>query len=95
MSDNKKQNEQIRVNMQPEIARGCYSNAARVVHSNHEFVFDYLLSMPEDKTLVARVVMSPQHAKSFCEALQNNLRLFEEKFGTIQLQHSNSGEEFH
>jgi hypothetical protein len=35
---------------------------------------------------IATVLMSPAHAKAVCEALANTLRLYEEKFGEIDLE---------
>jgi flagellar protein FlaG len=45
---------------------------------------------PED--IVAEVVMSPQHAKSFFEMFEKNLKEYEEAFGEINIQPSPEAE---
>lgn len=72
----------------PEGAEGgVYSNQAAVRHSNLEFILDFLRRVPEKERplLVARVVVSPQHAKIFAQALSAQVRAYEEKFGEIKL----------
>jgi hypothetical protein len=40
----------------------------------------------------ARIVMSPQHAKAFSQALAQNLRQYENDFGEIKLQPKQQGQ---
>jgi Protein of unknown function (DUF3467). len=45
---------------------------------------------PED--IVAEVVMSPQHAKSFLQMFEKNLKDYEEAFGEINIEPSSEAE---
>jgi len=64
---------------------GIYSNTAIVRHSLVEFILDFAQRTPEagSAKLVARITMSPQHAKSLLLALQKNVEVYEQKFGKI------------
>ena len=66
-------------------AEGIYSNLAIISHSNAEFVIDFtrlLPGVPKAK-VHARIIMTPQHAKLFLNALKENLSKFESQFGEI------------
>jgi len=54
-------------------------------HTGEEFILDFMNVMPPQGSLVARVIVSPPHAKRLCAALQENIKRYEEKFGTISL----------
>lgn len=68
-------------------AQGVYANLALITHSSSEFVLDFAKMLPglQRAIVQARVVMTPQHAKMFARALQENLSKFEEKYGTIRI----------
>lgn len=69
----------------PEIARGAYSNLAIVRHSPEDFTIDFLVQDPNGPAhLVARVFTNPPHMKRLVEALTDNLRKYEQKFGQIE-----------
>ncbi|GAB4363917.1 MAG: hypothetical protein Kow0042_02130 [Calditrichia bacterium] len=79
--------QQINIELSPEQAEGIYSNLALITHSPAEFVIDFTRIMPGvPKTKVyARVVMTPQHAKSLLRALEDNIKKYEEQYGEIKL----------
>jgi hypothetical protein len=66
-------------------AEGIYSNLCVISHSSSEVILDFARTMPGvNKTRVhARIIMTPQHAKSLQQALSTNLAKFEEQFGAI------------
>lgn len=66
-------------------AEGIYSNLCVISHSSSEVILDFARTMPGvNKTRVhARIIMTPQHAKSLQQALATNLAKFEEQFGPI------------
>lgn len=76
---------QINIELSEEIAEGIYSNLAIITHSNQEFVLDFIKMMPgiPKAKVKARIVLTPQHAKRFMKALQDNVRKFESMHGTI------------
>ena len=62
-----------------EISKGVYSNLAVVRHTLNEFVIDFLFQLDTGAQLVSWVIMSPAHMKSFRDAVEHNLAMFEEK----------------
>ncbi|MFQ5641349.1 MAG: DUF3467 domain-containing protein [bacterium] len=80
-------NQQINVELGEKEAEGIYSNLALISHSPAEFVIDFTRMLPGvPKTKVyARIVMTPQHAKSFLSALQENISKYEKQFGEIKV----------
>ncbi len=76
---------ELRVDIDEGTAKGLYSNAATVAHSETEFVMDFLfLQTGAPKTKVhRRIVSRPKHTKRFWAALKENIRQFEKKFGPI------------
>jgi|SRR5690554_952215 len=84
MNDINKPNE-LSIELSEEVAEGIYSNLAIITHSNTEFVVDFLRIMPGvPKTRVkSRIVLTPEHAKRFMNALQDNIEKYESVNGPI------------
>lgn len=83
----KNQTQQINVELGEKEAEGIYSNLALITHSPAEFVFDFTRMLPgvPKAKVYARIIMTPQHAKSFLLALQENIKKFEEQFGEVNV----------
>lgn len=81
--DNKEQ--QIQVKITDEVLKGNYANMVQVGHSAEEFVLDFMNLFPPAGIVTARVLMSPSHAKRVLAALQDNIKKYEEQYGTISL----------
>ncbi len=79
--------QQINVELGEKEAEGIYSNLALISHSPAEFVIDFTRMLPGvPKTRVyARIIMTPQHAKSFLKALEENVGKYEKQFGEIKI----------
>jgi hypothetical protein len=77
---------QINIELPEEIAEGVYANLAMVAHSNSEFVIDFIRLMPgvPKAKVKSRVVITPEHAKRLLNALEDNIKKFEENFGIIK-----------
>jgi hypothetical protein len=58
-----------------------------IAHSPSEIVFDFIRLMPglPKARVQTRVIMTPQNAKSFAKALNDNLKKYEEQFGEIKI----------
>mgnify|MGYP002725716946 CR=1 FL=1 len=95
MSDHKKQEQtmnipqkdgQLNVELSEEIAEGIYSNLAIINHSPSEFVVDFIKVMPgvPKARVKSRIVLTPQHAKRFLRALQDNVNRYEAQHGEIK-----------
>lgn len=71
----------------PKELEAAYANLAFISHTPAELVIDfaqYLPRMPRGK-VVARVIMSPLHAKMLQYALAQNLATYERQFGEVKL----------
>lgn len=77
---------QINIEITDEVAEGVYSNLAMISHSPTEFVVDFVRVMPNTPKakVKSRIVLTPQHAKRFCKAMMENIKRYEQTFGTIQ-----------
>jgi hypothetical protein len=75
----------IDIKVDEHIALGQYSNLAAIRHTKEEFIFDYAFIFPDGPMgkLVSRIILSPAHAKRFMEALDANIKKYEENFGPI------------
>ncbi len=79
--------QQINVELGEKEAEGIYSNFALISHSPAEFVIDFTRMLPgvPKAKVFARIIMTPQHAKSFVMALQENIQKYESQYGEIKL----------
>jgi hypothetical protein len=73
--------QEIKIASQPDISRGVYSNVALIRHTPNEFVIDFLLQFDGTAQLVSRVIMSPSHMRAFKNAIDENLKKFEDIHG--------------
>ena len=81
------QQQQINIELGEKEAEGIYSNLALITHSPAKFVVDFTRMLPGiPKTKVyARIIMTPQHAKSLLRALDENIKKYESQFGEIKI----------
>ena len=92
MADPKKPNQkqgQINIELDAEVAQGTYSNLAIINHSVSEFVIDFVTIMPgvPKSKVKSRIILTPQHAKRFLKALNDNVNRFESTHGEIKDHH--------
>ena len=78
---------QIQIQLDDDIAQGMYINLVLVNHTETEFTLDVMYLQPQQpKARVrARLISSPKHVKRMVLALQENLRRYEERFGTVDV----------
>ena len=88
--------QQINVELGEKESEGIYSNFVLISHSPAEFVIDFTRMLPGvPKTKVyARIIMTPQHAKSFSRALNENVDKFEKEFGEIKILRGDQAKQF-
>ncbi|MCA9086420.1 MAG: DUF3467 domain-containing protein [Planctomycetaceae bacterium] len=67
------------------VSKGTFSTGAVVLQGQHEFIVDFLLRMQQPQLVAARVVLPPAVVAQFIQALQENLKKHEERFGPILL----------
>ena len=84
MEDNKNV-QQINIELTQDVSEGEYANFVVVTHSPAEFVMDFTKILPGVKKarVHSRVIMAPQHAKAFLDALGDNIKRFEHQNGEI------------
>lgn len=78
---------QLNIELSEEVAEGIYSNLAIITHSNTEFVVDFVRVMPgvPKARVKSRIVLTPEHAKRFMRALEDNIEKFEAVNGRIKI----------
>ncbi len=83
---NQAQGNQLSIELSEELAEGIYSNLAIITHSPAEFVVDFVKIMPgmPKAKVKSRVVLTPEHAKRFMRALQDNINKYEHEHGPIK-----------
>jgi hypothetical protein len=71
----------------PKDLAATYANTVMISHTPYEIVYDFIQLLPSDpKARVQhRITMTPVHAKMFLNAMQENLRRYEERHGEIKL----------
>jgi hypothetical protein len=77
----------IEIQLDEQVAQGNYCNLAIIAHSNSEFILDFATMLPglPKARVKSRVILTPEHAKRLLLSLQENLRNYESKFGTIKV----------
>ena len=83
MANQKEQN--LKLTIAPDVAHGTYSNLAVISHSPSEITLDFAQMLPGTDGAVVRqrVIMHPLHAKRLLAALNDNLKKYEQQFGSI------------
>jgi len=97
MANNEKQNQnQLQIQLKPEVADGKYSNLAMIGHGPNEFVLDFIFAAPgmPQAPVVSRIVMTPENAKQLMFALTDNVQKYENNFGEIKQKHQLPGGKF-
>jgi ribonuclease BN (tRNA processing enzyme) len=90
MADQQPNNQQLNIEISEEVSEGTYSNLVIITHSHAEFIVDFVNVMPgtPKSKVKSRIILTPQHAKRFLNALDDNIKRFEEAHGKIKDQES-------
>lgn len=85
MDDQSQQPKAPTITVKDDIALGQYSNFVSIAHNFAEVLLDFGRTLPgrPDIPVVARIIMNPFQAKQLLRALTHNVKMYEEKFGTI------------
>ena len=83
------QQQQINIELGDTEAQGTYANMAMIHNSPTEMIIDFARIMPRTPKakVVARIIMTPMHAKLLQQTLQQNIKKHEEQFGEIKVHH--------
>jgi len=73
--EDKKNPNQISIDLKEDIAQGIYSNLAIITHSPSEFIIDFVRIMPgvPKAEVKSRIILTPEHAKRLLMALKDNI----------------------
>ncbi len=84
--EEKKNVNQISIELKEDVAQGIYSNLAIITHSSSEFVVDFVRVMPgvPKAEVKSRIILTPEHAKRFLMALKDNIAKYENTHGIIK-----------
>jgi hypothetical protein len=77
---------QLNIEISEEVAEGAYANLAIITHSHAEFVIDFVNVMPgtPKSKVKSRIILTPQHAKRFMKAINENISKYEAANGAIK-----------
>lgn len=80
--------QQINIELGEKEAEGIYSNLAIISHSPAEFIVDFTRILPgvTKSKVLARIIMTPQHAKLLMNAMIDNITKYEQQYGEIKLE---------
>ncbi len=86
MANQKEQKQNLKLNITPEVSEGTYSNLVVISHNPTEIILDFAQMLPgiDGATVRQRVIMNPVHAKRTLAALNDNIKKYEQQFGTIE-----------
>jgi len=85
------QTQQLQIELGEKEAEGIYSNLAIITHSPAEFIIDFTRVTPgvPRARVHSRIIMTPQHAKLFLNALRENMERFESQYGEVRIEGQN------
>ena len=75
---------QLQVKITDEVLKGAYANMVQIAHTPEEFVLDFMNLFPPSGIVSARIIVSPSHMKRIAMALQDNIKKYEDQFGSIK-----------
>ncbi len=85
-TEKEEQKGQVNVEATDAQLQGVYTNLAYIGHSETEFVLDFLQRQPQQPNnakLITRFITSVKHAKLLFNALEDNIKKYEARFGKI------------
>ena len=84
--EEKKNPNQISIELKEDVAQGIYSNLAIITHSPSEFIVDFVRIMPgmPKAEVKSRIILTPEHAKRLLFALKDNIAKYEAAHGPIK-----------
>lgn len=79
---------QVQVHIEPTEAEGIYANLVFLAHSPSEFILDFARLLPgvSRAKVYARIIMTPQTARSLHSALGSRIEAYETQHGKIRTQ---------
>jgi len=76
--------QKIQIKVTDDELKGRFANMANVSHQEDHFLMDFYLVAPPAGQLVARIATSPGHMKALANAINEQLKKYEDNFGKIE-----------
>ncbi len=80
-NEDKPQQQEPRID--PLIMPGAYATGLAVIHSQEEFMLDFINGITAPPFVAARIIVTSQQLKRILGVLRENIRLYEKAFGVI------------
>lgn len=78
------ENKQIQIKISDNFPGGEYANALQVLNNKDEFVMNFMNIIGPNGRVVTKVIVTPGHMKRMINAMKDNLKKYEDKFGEIK-----------
>lgn len=77
----------LNIEISPEQSEGIYANGVGIHHTPSEFILDFLRVLPgaQKAKVFTRIIMTPQNVLLLKNALDDNIKKYEEKFDKIKI----------
>ena len=82
---NEQQPQRQEIKIADNIPGGEYANMMQVSHTQEEFMMVFMNVAGISGKVVSKVQTSPAHLKRIVDALQDNIKKYEERFGPIKI----------
>lgn len=94
--DHAPEDDALNIQLDESVAEGIYANLVMIAHSPEEFILDFIRMMPgvPKAKVKSRIIITPQHAKRFLNAMIENIDKYEAVYGAIGEGHAPEGMHF-
>ncbi len=75
--------EKLKMFFPDEIKKGAFSNNVFISHTPEEFILDFVAMVPQSRSVVSRIILTPSHTKRLANALISAVVNYEKKFGDV------------
>jgi hypothetical protein len=79
------QEQQMQVRVNDESLAVKYSNHIQLMHTEEEFILEFLSIFPPQGNLISRIALSPGHVKRLHKALDDQIKAYEQKYSSIKI----------
>ncbi|MCG8569849.1 MAG: DUF3467 domain-containing protein [Spirochaetes bacterium] len=76
---------ELKLKINDEQLRGKYANQINVMHTQYDFVLDFISLFPPEAIVNARIITNPAAVKKIYHILGQNIAKYEEKYGEISV----------
>lgn len=87
MAQEEQNNQGFNIELPEEIAHGVYCNLPNIMHSQSEFILDFIQMLPGQASakVRSRIIMTPDTIKRLSRMLNQNVQAYEREIAPIVL----------